>query len=283
MGAALLAALWPAWAQQPVSLAKPEGLYIGLWEDDPQQENLMLWRFRGNAFSRLAGDIGLVYNTSRALLLEEPDGLFEWNGSELIIKVPGDEACKPGECVIVTVIPGPPPQRPPVWRADAADAPFQTRVGAHIYRIGPAPADAAKGCFILQGAQLRRRVCPAPRFPQGLKIEGVYIQRQPADASEPFNPEAIVFWKNQVFKHEGFTKWYEEEPPYGRLLVQGEYRFAPNTLGLLKAGNRIVYSSAAPLGEWIDRETPRSLYIFGRVFDYAGRPTMPAPALSAVR
>lgn len=354
--AALPGALPNAVAASPaqsavVSIPRPQGLYFGVRVDDPQQEEIVLWRFKGTSWNHVAGDTIDYFATSQAQLTDTSLGEFEWTGAELVLREPKKNCdlsdCGADEVIVSTLeprftlsVPGSRGElvyeltpewlddfamqiaaaeragirqfkpagavvdtldttltierarallsgartnlevqwaargRLPGWRADRMDAPLGQDDRGRFFRVAAAPAGSAAGCFLLEGKRVTRRVCPAEPFKKNQRIEGIYRQRSPAVIPPRYEARVVTFWRNGAASDQKNRVRFEDEPIYERITEAGPYRLLDHAVGLrdLISGTRMFYFGGFAIGPWVDADTPSTLYINGRVFDYVGDP-----------
>lgn len=172
--------------------------------------------------------------------------------------------------------------RLPGWRGDRMDAPFGEDDRGRFFRVAAAPVGAAAGCFLLRGKRVTRLLCPAAPFRKNQRIEGVYRQRAPVDTPPRFEPGVLTFWRDGAASHQKSRVRFEDEPIYERITEAGSYRLLEYAIGLrdMISGTRMFHVGGFTISPWIDADTPGSLYVGGRVFDYVGDP---APRVGPAR
>jgi len=333
-------------------LPRPEGLYYGVRLDDPQQEELVLWRFAGDTWNHAAGDALHYFSVQKPQLVDTPLGQFDWTGTELVLKAAADD-CKPPDCRVANLeILSSDPQftlsepgsgaevvyrvtnqwlldfeaqiiaaersrlrdikpagafkgnadvrvgvgqakdlalqlrqsldnqdaargRLPGWRADMMDEPHGTDARGQFFRVTASESSSVAGCFVLEGKRVARLLCPAKKFARNQRIEGIYRQRAPAVIPRRFEPQVYTFWRDGAVSHQLMQVRFQEQPIFEQVTEAGPYRLTDHAFGLrdMIASSNMVYTAAFAMGEWVDADTPRALYIGGRVFDYVGEPS----------
>jgi len=258
-----LAAAGTVGAQSDEGVARPEGLYLSTATNDPDMARAFLWRFKGEFYYHRKPETALgnlQYDPAEAALEGDyignspPDGKFDWTGDELVLR-----------------------DLPP----SDGDGNLTPGAGSVHDRFGvrELPDSRGSGCFALIDARdERRELCPAPAFPVGLLLEGIWLERRPRSADAAFTPAKLTFWKNRGYERDFFGDHHvpdaEGEPQlvYGRIVELGAYRINKNTIGFSERGTKMAFAPVLPLGEWLDAETPRTLYAWGRRFDFVGLP-----------